>query len=126
MPADTVEVVVKLSGLAAVQAGMRRLRDSISGPLESAAQRARGFDLSLGTSLLAGFSGYRVAAELKRALDGMGRAAATSQRLGVVTDELTGLEYAATLAESSAQDLHTSLKFLAKAAAAWEAGGGTS
>jgi len=116
MPADTVEVVVKLTGLATVQAGMRRLREAVTGPLEMAAGRMRGFALSIGSTLLAGLSVYRVGAELKQALGDMDKAAEAGQKLGIVADELTALDYAATISESSAEELHNALKFLAKAA----------
>ena len=50
MPADTVEVIVKLSGLATVQAGMRHFRDAVTAPLEAAASRVRnsGGSIALG------------------------------------------------------------------------------
>ena len=38
MPADTVEVVVKLTGLGAVQAGMRQFRSAVTAPLEAMAE----------------------------------------------------------------------------------------
>lgn len=116
MPADTVEVVVKLTGLATVQAGMRRLREAVTGPLEMAAGRMRGFALSIGSTLLAGLSVYRVGAELKRALNEMDRADEVAQKLGIAADQLAALNYAATLADSSAESLQNALKFLAKAA----------
>ena len=54
MPADTVEVVVKLSGLGAVQAGMRQFRSAVTVPLEAMATKVRGFALGLAGTLAAG------------------------------------------------------------------------
>jgi len=114
MPADTVEVVVKLTGLGAVQAGMRQFRAAINGPLEAAATRIRGFALGLGSTFLAGLSVYRIGAELGKALTEMDRADEVSQKLGIAADELTALNFAATLADSSAEKLQNGLKFLAR------------
>ena len=69
MPADTVEVVVMLTGLGAVQAGMRQFRAGINGPLEAAPTRIRSFALGLGSTVLAGFSLHRIGAELNQALE---------------------------------------------------------
>ena len=113
MPADTVEVVVKLTGLGAVQAGMRQFRAAINGPLEAAATRLRTFALGLGSTLLAGFSVHRIGAELYRALGAMDRADEVAQKLGLAAYELTALGFAATLADSSAEKLENALTNLA-------------
>ena len=115
MPADTVEVIVKLSGLATVQAGMRRLRDAVTAPLEAAVSRVRNFALGMGGTLLAGLSVHRVGTEIKRAVSEMDRADEVAQKLGIAADQLTALDYAATLADSSAESLQNALKFLARA-----------
>jgi len=114
MPADTVEVVVKLSGLNAVQAGMRRLREVVSEPLTQMVSKARNLVLGLGSGLLAALSLRRLAAELNKASNEMDRAGKAGERLGVATDYLSGLEYAAGLAGSTTEKLHNSLKFLAQ------------
>ena len=119
MPADTVEVIVKLSGLATVQAGMRRLRDAVTAPLEAAVSRVRNFALGMGGTLLAGLSVYRVGTEIKRAVSEMDRADEVAQKLGIAADQLTALDYAATLADSSAESLQNALKFLAPVPSAW-------
>src|SRR5690606_38779254 len=112
MPADTIEVVVKLTGLGAVQAGMRQFRSAINGPLEAAATRIRTFALGLGSTLLAGFSLHRIGSELNQALQDFDRADAAAIKLGILTSELTALEFAANLSDASVEDLHNGLKFL--------------
>ena len=87
MPADTVEVVVKLTGLGAVQAGMRSFRTAITGPLEAAATRIRGFALGLGSTFLAGLSVYRIGSELNEALGAMDQAAEVAQKVGVAAED---------------------------------------
>src|SRR5690606_16041598 len=72
------------------------------------------FALGLGSTLLAGFSVYRIGAELNRALGAMDRADEVAQKLGLAADELTALGFAATLADSSAEKLENALKFLAR------------
>lgn len=118
MPADTVEVVVKLTGLGAVQAGMRQFRSAVSVPLEAMATKVRGFALGLAGTVAAGLSVHELASQLKGALEAMDQAAEASQKLGIVASDLTALDYAATLSESSAEALHNALKFLAKSASA--------
>lgn len=118
MAADTVEVVVKLTGLGAVQAGMRQLRASVTAPLEAAVGKVRNLALGLGSTLVAGLSVHRIGAELSQALGDFDKLDAAAQKLGVLTSELSAMEHAAQMADATIEDLHTGLRFLSRAAQA--------
>lgn len=61
------------------------------------------------------FSIHHIQEELRRALDDLANAAVNAEKFGVPTEALLALDYAATLTKTDDEDLHKSLKALAKA-----------
>jgi hypothetical protein len=110
--ADTLERIYKLTVEgAAAEKQLQQIAASTAGVDKQFADFTNTVS-TLGKTLLAGFSVHAVVESFKSIVESMGEIVDTSQKLGVGTDELQKLRYAASLSGVSAESLNQGLKKL--------------